>query len=30
VGILLQRSWLTYTALLAVLKAGAAFVSIDR
>lgn len=29
VGILLHRSWLTYTALLGVLKAGAAFVPID-
>ena len=29
VGVLLARSWRTYTALLAVLKAGAAFVPID-
>jgi len=29
VGLLLERSWLTYTALLGILKAGAAFVPID-
>jgi non-ribosomal peptide synthetase-like protein len=29
VGILLHRSWLTYAALLGVLKSGAAFVPID-
>ncbi|MFR9806973.1 Pls/PosA family non-ribosomal peptide synthetase [Pseudonocardia sp. RS010] len=29
VGLLLERSWRTYAALLAVLKAGAAFVPID-
>jgi non-ribosomal peptide synthetase-like protein len=29
VGLLLERSWRTYAALLAVLKAGAAFVPVD-